>query len=142
MFLGDGQGTSATKLIFLGLKKSSIGRKTLGAGAVILFVALALALFILTCAIKIEGMALDVKIVMGGYRVTDGLYAGIAKFEDLVTLRTNEVIVLSIAVGFFIKREVLPEVMLPHKVALRQDIQGIVHRGAADLEVLGFHVYV
>ena len=72
----------------------------------------------------------------------DAVDAGVAKLHHLVALGANNVVVLAVAVAFFVLREVAAKLVLAHKALLYKQIQGIIHRGAAHLQVALLHTGV
>jgi hypothetical protein len=72
----------------------------------------------------------------------DAVDAGVAKLDHLVTLSANNVVVLAIAVAFFVLCEVAAKLVLAYKALLYQQIEGIIDRGAAHLKVALLHTSV
>src|SRR5690606_20833958 len=70
------------------------------------------------------------------------LDTGIAEFDHLVAIRTNQVIVLFIAVRLFVLRQVLSKLMLAYQVTFHQKVQRIVHGGPAYPVILILHADV
>ena len=63
----------------------------------------------------------------------------IAEFNDLMTIRADQMVMLLVTIRFLILRQVLSKLMLTHQIALHQQIKGVVHRGPADPVVLVLH---
>src|ERR671912_1723618 len=59
------------------------------------------------------------------------LDAWITKFYHLMALRTNQMIMLLVTIGFFVLRKIFSELMFAYQIALHQKIQCIIHRRAA-----------
>ena len=62
----------------------------------------------------------DFKFKDFAHHTFDLLDAGITKFQDLTTVNTDEVIVLLIAVGFFVLGQVLSKLMFFDQITIDQ----------------------
>lgn len=69
----------------------------------------------------------------------DVVQARIAKFNHLVAIHTNQVIVVAAGIGFFKLADVLPKLVFGNQKTIDQQIQRIVNRSPADPIVLLFH---
>lgn len=65
---------------------------------------------------------------------------GITKFENLPGIKVNKVVVLLKFERFFELCTIVPELMLGNKVAVEQQIDGIVKRSAAHAVFVVFHL--
>lgn len=92
--------------------------------------------------IEVEGMIGHLETKEATHRVLDLLDAGITKFGDLSTLKTDEVIVLFVPVGFFVLGEIFTKLVFGDKIAADQELKRIVNRGPADSVVALLHMEV
>lgn len=69
-------------------------------------------------------MNVDVKDVFYGF--FNGLYPGIAKFNNLPGIRENYMIVLPVKIRFFVLRQVLSELVFSHQSAFKENFYGVV----------------
>ncbi len=68
-------------------------------------------------AVQDQGMMDNVKVQHLTYCILYILYPGVAKFLDLVAFGTDQVIVLSVAIGLFILCQVLAKLVLDDQMA-------------------------
>jgi hypothetical protein len=66
----------------------------------------------------------------------------VAEFEHFATIDTYQVIVLAIAIGFFIHRLTVAKLVAYHKIGFDKEIKRVVYRGATDTIVFVLHVDV
>ena len=67
-------------------------------------------------------------------------YPGITKLNHLTAINADNMIMLSVAVGFFELRHVFSELMPGHKIAGQQKLKGIVYGCTAHPIFFIFHV--
>lgn len=72
----------------------------------------------------------------------DQLQPRITKLEHMAAIHADQVVMISVSIGFFIHRMVLPELVLGDQFALHQHIQGIVNGGPADVVKIVFHLQI
>jgi hypothetical protein len=70
------------------------------------------------------------------------LNPGIAKFDNLVTIGADQVIVLLVTIRFLVLGQVLAKLVLTHQVALHQQVEGVVNRCPAYAVILILHADV
>ncbi len=84
----------------------------------------------------------NVKIQQIPYHGLDLVNPRITEFNNLMTFRTNQVIMLFIPVRLFVLSKIATELMLAYKVTLHQQVKRIVYRGPAYPVILIFHADV
>lgn len=84
----------------------------------------------------------NIKVQQLFYRVLNILNSRIAKLSHLLTLHTDQVIVLTAAVRSFILGQILSELMLAYQITLNQQIERVIHRGTTHPVIFVFHVDV
>jgi hypothetical protein len=87
-------------------------------------------------------MVQDIEMHQFLHRILDVLDSRIAKLNHFVTVGANEVIVLLVAVRFFVLCQILAKLVLAHQVAFDKQIQRIINRGPTHAVVFVFHVEV
>jgi hypothetical protein len=70
------------------------------------------------------------------------LKPGVAKFEYLAAVHTNEMVMVPVAVRLLIHGMIGTELMFGNQLALHQHIKRIVHGGAAHIAVIALHLQV
>jgi hypothetical protein len=70
------------------------------------------------------------------------LDAWVTKFQYLITVNTNQVVVLLKTIRLFELSKVFSKLMFGHQITFHQQIQGIVNRGSTYPVVFIFHTYV
>ena len=96
----------------------------------------------LALTVQIERVVRDIKLEQVAHHVFDLLNSGVAKLKHLAAVHANEVVVLLVAVRFFVERQVLTELVLFHQVAIQKQVECVVNRCPADPVALVFHVDV
>lgn len=76
------------------------------------------------------------------YGILNILDARITKFQNLITIHTDEVIVLFVSVGLFKLGKILTKLMLRDQVTFNQKIQRIVNSGPTYPVIFIFHADV
>jgi hypothetical protein len=69
-------------------------------------------------------------------------YAWVAELEHLATVDTNQMVVLLESIRFLVHRLVVAKLMFNHEVAINEQVERVIHRGAAYTIVLILHVDV
>lgn len=72
--------------------------------------------------------------------VLDLLYAGIAKLDYFTAIGADDVIVLFVAVRFFVLGQVFAELMFFHQIAVDQQFERVVHCGPTNPIAAVLHV--
>ena len=70
------------------------------------------------------------------------LNARVAKFHYLAAVNANYMVVLLVAVGFFVLGNVFAKLMPLNQIAIYEQLQRIINRGAANIVLLVFHFNV
>ena len=76
------------------------------------------------------------------HHVLDRLNSGITKFHNLMTIGTDQMVVLLETVRFLVLRQILAKLVLGDQVAVYQHVQRVIDRGTADPVLLVFHADV
>jgi hypothetical protein len=90
-------------------------------------------------AVNIKGMMRGFEIIQFTGCTNDLFNARITEFHNLSCIKVNQVIMLHTAISLFELCYVLAELMLYHKVAVKQKFNGIIQRGTAHPVVLVLH---
>jgi hypothetical protein len=77
-------------------------------------------------AVDVKGMVTGDKTVQFTCRVDDFLHAGITEFNHGAVFNINQVIVLNAVIGFFELGDVLAELMLNDKIAVKKQFNRII----------------
>ena len=64
-----------------------------------------------TLPVEVQGMMRDPEFQKVTHHILNLLNTGVAKFQHFTTIHADEVVVLLISVGFFVLREVFPELV-------------------------------
>lgn len=70
------------------------------------------------------------------------LNSGVAKFHYLSAINTNKVVVLFVAVCFFVECYVFSKLVFGYQIGGNQQFQCIINRGAAYVKLVVSHVYI
>lgn len=90
-------------------------------------------------AVENQGVVHDIKFQHVAHHVLDILDARVAEFHHLMAVGTDEVVVLPVAVRFFVLGQVTAKLVLGNQIAVNQYIQGIVNRSTANPVFFIFH---
>src|SRR5687767_4461584 len=70
------------------------------------------------------------------------LNARVTKFNYFMTLRTNQMIMLLIPIGFLVLRKIFSKLMFAYQIALYQEIQCIIYRSTTHPVIFVLHADV
>src|SRR5687767_13206862 len=87
-------------------------------------------------------MVQDMKIQQFAYYGLDLMHTGIAEFYYFMAIGADHVVVLAVAVRFFVLRQVFSKLMFAYQVVFYQKIQGIINCSPAYLIVFILHTDV
>ena len=89
---------------------------------------------VLTLAVteEVQGVTLDFEPVDVSYHVLDTLDTRVAEFHHMMTIETNQMVMLPVPVGCFVLGLALTELVPDHQIALQKKIERIVDGGPAD----------
>ena len=76
------------------------------------------------------------------HRTLNILNPWITKFYNLMTFRTNQMIMLLVAVGLFVLRKIFSELMFANQIALYQEIQRVIDGSATHAVIFVLHADV
>jgi len=91
-----------------------------------------LAVLFLALSVHVQGMVTDFELENLRYHVSNTLNTRVAKFEQFVAIRTNQVIVLPEAEGPFEFGLLLPKLVADNQIAINQQLQRVVNGRPAD----------
>lgn len=91
-------------------------------------------LAVLTLAVteEVQGVTLDFEPVDVSHHVLDALDTRVAELHHMMTIETNQMVMLPVPVGCFILGRTLTELVPDHQIALQKKIERIVDGGPAD----------
>ena len=72
----------------------------------------------------------------------DLLNSRVTKFNYFFTIHTNDMVMLFMTVAFFVLCQVFTELVLFNQIALYQQFQGVINRGAANIMCLFVQIMV
>lgn len=87
-------------------------------------------------------MVSDVESKEVAHRILDLLNTRIAKLEHLTAFKTNYMIMLFVSVRLLVLIEIFPKLVLSDKVAINEDLEGVVDSCAANTVIALFHMQV
>lgn len=100
---------------------------------------LVFAVFPFAVSVEYKRVMIHIEVQHISHHILNILNSGIAKLFYFVAVKTNQVIMLSGTIRFFILCEVFAKLMTGYQVTFYQKVKGVINRGTAHLVFFILH---